>query len=315
MIRRHLSTVQLLATLAFGSVAALSVTGCEDTAALAATKTTAIANLSKAQSKLSSALSTLDTAVKKLDALPASTPGLADVKAKLAAQKTNLDKLKATFDGFGSKLEEAAKSGSKEALDTAVKALDTDVASLDALETAVADASKSVASLETAAAAAALPKDAPSASFDRKLSTGYEIKAANDGVEHGLVGFIEDAQKPVDKTTWFNFDQLTFKTGGAEIDMEKSKAQLDNVIEILKAFPKVKIKIGGYTDNTGAAAANKKISQSRADAVKKAIVAGGVAANRLEAEGYGPEHPVCEANDTDECKAKNRRIAIRVTEK
>ncbi len=315
MIRKYLSTAQLLATLILGAVTSVSVTGCEDTAALTATKTTAFAKLTEAQSKLSSALSTLDAAAKKLDALPAATPGLADVKAKLAAQKTNLDKLKATFDGFGSKFEEAAKSGSKEALETVVKALDTNVASLGPIETAVEDASKSVASLETAAVAAAAPATPPSSSFDRKLSTGYEIKAASDGVEHGLVGFVEDAQKPVDKTTWFNFDQLTFKTGGAEIDMDKSKTQLDNVIEILKAFPKVKIKIGGYTDNTGAAAANKKISQSRADAVKKAIVAGGVAANRLEAEGYGPEHPVCEANDTDECKAQNRRIAIRVTAK
>ena len=36
---------------------------------------------------------------------------------------------------------------------------------------------------------------------------------------------------------------------------------------------------------------------------------------RLEAEGYGAEHPVCAANDTDECKAQNRRIALRVTAK
>lgn len=41
----------------------------------------------------------------------------------------------------------------------------------------------------------------------------------------------------------------------------------------------------------------------------------GVAKNRLESEGYRPEHLECPANDTEECKAKNRRIAIRVTAK
>ena len=39
------------------------------------------------------------------------------------------------------------------------------------------------------------------------------------------------------------------------------------------------------------------------------------APDRLAAEGYGPEHPPCPANDTDECKAQNRRIALRVAAK
>lgn len=158
------------------------------------------------------------------------------------------------------------------------------------------------------------PPPAPAA-FEKKLSTGYDIKGAATGIEHDLLAFVEDAAKPVDTKTWFNFDQLVFKTGAAELDMDESKAQLDNIAEILKAFPKVKLKIGGYTDNTGAADVNKKLSQERADAVKKALVAKGTAPARLEAEGYGPEHAVCPANDTDECKAKNRRIAVRVMEK
>jgi K(+)-stimulated pyrophosphate-energized sodium pump len=49
--------------------------------------------------------------------------------------------------------------------------------------------------------------------------------------------------------------------------------------------------------------------------VVKELVALGVDAKRLAAEGYGPEYPVCAANDTDECKAQNRRIAVRVTAK
>ena len=46
-----------------------------------------------------------------------------------------------------------------------------------------------------------------------------------------------------------------------------------------------------------------------------ALIEAGIAKERLEAEGYGPEFPVCAANDTPECKAQNRRIAVRVTAK
>ena len=96
--------------------------------------------------------------------------------------------------------------------------------------------------------------------------------------------------------------------------MEKSNDQLTNIAEILKAFPKAKLKIGGYTDNVGDAAANLKLSAERAANVKAALVAMGIGAERLESEGYGQDHPVAD-NAADEGRAQNRRIAVRVTEK
>jgi outer membrane protein OmpA-like peptidoglycan-associated protein len=84
---------------------------------------------------------------------------------------------------------------------------------------------------------------------------------------------------------------------------------------LMKAFPTAGIKIGGYTDNTGALDANKRISGERANVVLKQLAGLGVAAGNMAAEGYGPEHPVCKANDTPECKAQNRRVDVRVTKK
>ena len=108
-------------------------------------------------------------------------------------------------------------------------------------------------------------------------------------------------------------DGIQFDTNKATIRAE-SNAQIEHIAEVLKAYPTVKIKIGGYTDNTGKANANKKLSNNRAIAVKKAIVKLGIKADRMDAEGYGSEHPVA-SNDAEEGRQQNRRIDVRVTEK
>lgn len=176
------------------------------------------------------------------------------------------------------------------------------------VETPVVDSTaiKAAQMAEAAKAAAAV--------YMKKLASGFEIKGNADGIESQLIAFIEDASKPVDKTTWFNFDRLTFNTGSAEIDMEKSRAQLTNIYEVLKAFPKVKLKVGGYTDNVGKEASNLKLSTDRAKATVAALEAMGIEKGRLAPEGYGSQHPVA-SNDTEEGRAQNRRIAVRVTEK
>jgi K(+)-stimulated pyrophosphate-energized sodium pump len=154
--------------------------------------------------------------------------------------------------------------------------------------------------------------DAVSDFYEKTLSTGYAIKAAKDGLESKLVSFIEGSEA-ISKDLWFNMNGITFDTNKASIKKE-SDEQINHIAEVLKAFPKVNIKIGGYTDNTGKANANKKLSNSRAIAVKKAIVAKGVKADRMDAEGYGSDHPVA-SNDTEEGRQQNRRIDVRVTEK
>jgi outer membrane protein OmpA-like peptidoglycan-associated protein len=117
----------------------------------------------------------------------------------------------------------------------------------------------------------------------------------------------------VDDTTWFNFDRLLFDTGQATLQ-PSSEEQLNNIAEILKAYPNVHMKLGGYTDNTGDPAANKVLSEARAKNVMDALVAKGVDTSRLESEGYGDQHPVGD-NSTEEGRAQNRRIALRVTQK
>ena len=93
-----------------------------------------------------------------------------------------------------------------------------------------------------------------------------------------------------------------------------SQEQLKNIAAILKAYPSLELKLGGYSDNTGDSASNVVLSQQRAETAKTELVKLGANAKRLSAEGYGPQYPVA-SNETALGKAQNRRIDIRVIKK
>ena len=147
----------------------------------------------------------------------------------------------------------------------------------------------------------------------RRLPNGVELNVPERGIESRLISYIEDPNRPVNDTLWFNFDRLTFATDAATLAPE-SQEQLRNIGEIFKAYPNVNAKIGGFTDNTGDPAANQTLSQQRAEHVQQELIALGVAPNRLEAEGYGERHPVAD-NLTEAGRAQNRRFALHVTKK
>ncbi|HMS64874.1 MAG TPA: OmpA family protein [Ignavibacteria bacterium] len=148
---------------------------------------------------------------------------------------------------------------------------------------------------------------------NKKLADGTEIIIAEKGVEFNLISFIEDKSKMADKETWFSFDRILFETNKSTLK-PSSALQLVNIAAIMKAYPNVEIKIGGYTDNTGNPKANLKLSDERANSVMSELVKLGVSAERMKAEGYGDQFPVA-SNDTPEGRAKNRRIDVRVSKK
>ncbi|MEY4904825.1 MAG: hypothetical protein RLZZ292_2640 [Bacteroidota bacterium] len=145
------------------------------------------------------------------------------------------------------------------------------------------------------------------------LPGGAAIEFKGGSVEDNLVKFITDKAAAVDKTKWFNFEGLNFDTGKSTLQ-KGSEAKLANIAAILKAYPTVKLKLGGYTDNVGKPESNKTLSDARAKTVVAELVKLGVAAARLAGEGYGVEHP-CADNATAEGRAKNRRIDVNVTAK
>jgi outer membrane protein OmpA-like peptidoglycan-associated protein len=149
-----------------------------------------------------------------------------------------------------------------------------------------------------------------------KLANGVEIEAYKGGIESQLVAFLDDKAAVLDSNgKWFDFDNLNFKLGKSDLT-DSSLVQVNNIVAILKAYPNVKMKIGGYTDASGIAANNMTLSQSRADAVKAAIVkAGGNAAQLTGAEGYGSKFAKEPATASEEARRKDRRTAVKLVSK
>ena len=163
-------------------------------------------------------------------------------------------------------------------------------------------------------APAAVPTSVPAAGLVKRIvCVGQEIEVAQDGVESKLLTFLDDKTSVLSGNTWFSFDRLEFETDSAALK-PSSRAQLRNLVEIMKCYPSLELKIGGYTDNTGDAAHNLKLSQERADSTKAELIALGVASSRLAAEGYGEQFPVA-GNDTDEGRQRNRRTDVSITKK
>ena len=150
------------------------------------------------------------------------------------------------------------------------------------------------------------------------LPDGKEWKIGKNSPEFELFSFLNSDDAKVDasdKTNgWITLDKLRFETGKAKLTPD-SENQLESIANIMKFFPNTHIEMGGYTDNTGTDATNMRLSAERAKIAAEKLIACGIDANRVAHNGYGSQRPVCPENNTDQCRAANRRIDIRVTQK
>ena len=106
---------------------------------------------------------------------------------------------------------------------------------------------------------------------------------------------------------------ILFDTGKATIKFQSAEV-LNQIINVLKKFPKSRFRIEGYTDSTGNKQRNITLSQNRADAVKIYLIQGGIDQSRLESKGYGPENPIA-SNKTRKGRELNRRVEINLIKK
>jgi cytochrome c oxidase subunit 2 len=143
----------------------------------------------------------------------------------------------------------------------------------------------------------------------------FEIKQNRDALNLSIERGIANAGKAPDSGAvdlrTIRLDFVQFESGSNVLTAD-SKYQLNDLAEALKKYPQVKIELGGHTDNSGDPAANRLLSQQRADVAKDYLVAQGIPNTRLTSIGYGSSKPV-DSNDTDAGRQKNRRTELRIT--
>jgi outer membrane protein OmpA-like peptidoglycan-associated protein len=118
------------------------------------------------------------------------------------------------------------------------------------------------------------------------------------------------ALNPLESGTKFELRNVFFETGKFELKPE-SKTELELVVAMLNQNPAMRIQVSGHTDNVGAEASNKLLSENRAKSVVEFLVKSGIDATRLTSKGFGSSQPIM-SNDSPEGKAKNRRTEIEI---
>lgn len=120
-----------------------------------------------------------------------------------------------------------------------------------------------------------------------------------------------DAPKQFQEVIAKAYDNLTFKTGSAIIN-NSSFPFLNEIAEYMKANPSFMLSIVGHTDSQGEEKYNQKLSEDRAESVKKYLVQQGVGEIVINASGKGETEPLAD-NNTAEGREKNRRVVFSVT--
>ena len=137
-----------------------------------------------------------------------------------------------------------------------------------------------------------------SANFE--LDASYNLKPYHKDI---YMNPIEMGRSVVLNNVFFDTDKSQLKA--------ESEVELNKLVELMKANPKMRVEIGGHTDNQGSREHNVTLSRNRAKAVYDYLVSKGVKADRMRYKGYGFDQPVA-SNDTPEGRAQNRRTEFKI---
>jgi OmpA-OmpF porin, OOP family len=143
------------------------------------------------------------------------------------------------------------------------------------------------------------------------LPGGATISVPENSINYNLARFLADGSAQAPRT--FVFDHLNFETASTQLTPD-STATVTDLAQVLKAYPNARVELVGHTDSTGTPEANQTLSLNRADAVKGMLISNGVAAGQVSTAGFGQDKPVA-SNDTEEGRARNRRLELNVTSK
>jgi outer membrane protein OmpA-like peptidoglycan-associated protein len=114
---------------------------------------------------------------------------------------------------------------------------------------------------------------------------------------------IATGEKVILKNIFFDTDKFILK--------DESKIEIDKLIEFMNTNPRIKIEVGGHTDNIGEKKKNEVLSNNRAKAVFDYLVLKGILPSRLSFKGYADMQPIAD-NKTEAGKKLNRRTEFKI---
>lgn len=118
---------------------------------------------------------------------------------------------------------------------------------------------------------------------------------------------------PLKEGTEVRLRDVYFGFNSSELETSSQK-ELERLVELLRANPGIEIEIAAHTDDVGSSKFNQKLSEKRAKKIADYLTEKGIEKKRLKAKGYGKSQPVV-PNDTEENRAKNRRVEFKVLRK
>ncbi|HYI97404.1 MAG TPA: OmpA family protein [Bryobacteraceae bacterium] len=139
------------------------------------------------------------------------------------------------------------------------------------------------------------------------LPGGSTLHASETSMNYALANYL-GRHAGQEQERRFVFDSLKFTSGSAQ-PADQSIQIIRDLGMILRAYPQATVRLEGYTDNTGDAAANKELSQQRAESIKALLVQNGVDASHIETAGLGSDNPIG-SNDTEAGRLINRRTEL-----
>ena len=155
-----------------------------------------------------------------------------------------------------------------------------------------------------------------------KSGTGAIIGALTGAAAGGALGnyydkqakelaAIADVVKSANGIQVYLKNDILFAVGSSELSAA-SLQTLTDLNRVLKKYPKNRIVVQGYTDSTGSDAINQKLSTERAKAVYDFLLGSGLKTLSITYVGFGASNPIA-SNDTEEGRAKNRRVVLSIT--
>lgn len=218
---------------------------------------------------------------------------------------TNPAKRDTDGDGLEDQVEDANQNGGVDLGETDPRQYDTD-------KDGVKDGGKKPLVLPTPKTAPPPPvKAAPAAPAPD--ADGDGVEDAKDSCPGTAAKLTVDEKGCVVLRGDFVLEGVTFASGKADV-LPASAKILEQTLPIFSGDPSITVEVGGHTDSAGSPAANLALSEARAKAVVKWLVAHGVAAVRLTSKGYGASVPRA-GNETADGRAANRRIEFKKTSK